>query len=258
MGVTLGNLRSFMLPILDRLGITTGGVYTPPSSGVANPMTATLDAGGYGLTNLLSIVGKGAGSSTMTVTGEAGGSGVAGQTVSLVGGTGNGGGGTGAILSVRGGTAGGGAGTISAVGDTTVTGTLLATNFTAWTDVAATDTWSNATTNIRWRQIGKKVEAYVLTTCTGTPASAGYSFTLPGSMPAVDTTNIGGNISLIGHMTYYDASAGFYTGLVYYNGTDCYCYVNSGSWITTLLTEASPATVANGDKVMSIISYPCT
>jgi len=187
-----------------------------------------------------------------------GASGKAGGSFTAQGGTGHAGAGAGASLIVRGGSAAGVAGTIGLTGDTTITGALLATNFTAWTDVAATDTWSNATTNIRWRQVGSKVEAFVLTTCTGTPASAGYSFTLPGSMPAVDTTNIGGNTSLIGHMTYYDASAGFYTGLVYYNGTDCYCYVNSGSGITTLLTEASPATVANGDKVMSIISYPCT
>jgi hypothetical protein len=44
--------RSRVLVLLEELGIVDGGVYTPPASGMSNPLTEDLDAGGFDINNL--------------------------------------------------------------------------------------------------------------------------------------------------------------------------------------------------------------
>lgn len=60
-GVTLGTLRSQVVVILDSLGITSGGVYTPPSGGMANPATADLDMDGFNIVDADEVWAEGNG-----------------------------------------------------------------------------------------------------------------------------------------------------------------------------------------------------
>jgi len=201
---------------------------------------------------------SGAGGSCSAFGGD-GASGKAGGSFTAQGGTGHAGAGAGASLIVRGGSAAGVAGTIGLTGDTTITGNLSATNYpSAWTDVASvTDGWTNATTSLRWARSGSSVKAVVLTTASGTPADASYSFQLDAGMPAPVTAGIGGSVAVIGRAVYYDASAGFYAGIVYWNGTDAFVYFHGGAALMSLLTSRVPATVASPDFVICHLDYPC-
>lgn len=131
---------------------------------------------------------------------------------------------------------------------------------TEWTDAAATDSFSNATTNFRWRQVGSAVEAIVYTSFSGTPADAGYAVTIPASVPTMSVTNAGPtNLVYLGETLIVDASAGFYSGHMYFNGSDCYVYYDSTTKLKVILNDNDPvAAFVSGDGIVSHIRYAVT
>lgn len=232
------------------------------SSGADVAVTAGAGNAGDGGTGGSITATGGASSGTGGVASVQGGNGNAGHAggkAVLVGGGGNGVAGTPGKVECTAVSAAGAAGAVNITGVTTCSGNLSATNYpSAWTDVASvTDGWDNATTSLRWMRSGSSVRAVVLTTASGTPADASYTFQLDAGMPAPVTAGIGGSVAIIGRAVYYDASAGFYAGIVYWNGTDAFVYYHGGAALMTQLTSRVPATVANTDFVVCNLDYPC-
>lgn len=250
---------------LNRLGITVNGVYTPPSSGLSNPLTADLDADAYSLLDVGQINFGPATVSTPAIRAVSGANG----TYELVRADG-----TGAAMAVRASHSGGvyyesadsanyvrphsggvdvvaGSGTLSLDADTvlgsgkTLTGGTL--SWTTWSSI--TGSWSTNTTYTGTRsRIGNDFIGRVKITLSGDPGAGALTINLPSGLTIDTTAHASPAVSaaVLGYGQGLDAGTLAYPLVVSYHSSDTLVVVNA------LTAGGTYAALGNASAVLDV------